>query len=276
MIDSFSFLLSIFHSVIHQLPRSLSTRHRIHDNVSVKSGLTAPSDISSHARLETQFQGLVITDDQMQQLRLQKQQRQQHQSCRKPNSKKERKETLRERGADLAVSSSTSSSKPWDLESSADSSLRSACASCVECPVAGSTAAAAAEDVITPTTALESTNGDHQRDDDDTDDSALSQRPLEYISLSGCYRLTDSGLLHMTRSSYRGIEDGLPNLRHLDLSGCMNVSVEGLLPVLETCPLINFSHLFYCDNVYLGEGIDDLASGCRNLQRGRVCCRTGL
>ena len=213
-----------------------------------------------------------MTDDQMQQMRLQKQR--QPRSCRKSDSKKERRETLRENGA----TSMTTSTKPWDVESSADSSLRSACASCVQCPVTGS----AADDgiALTPTSRALIPDAGDPHDEGDYNgleaNDPLSQRPLEFVSLSGCYRVTDDGLLYLAGTSSRTIEEGLPNLRHLDLSGCMNVSVEGLLPVLETCPLINFSHLFYCDNVFLGEGIDDLASGCRNLQRGRVCCRTGL
>ena len=204
----------------------------------------------------------------MQLMRRQKQQQQR----RKSESRKERNETLRE-----CESNSSSKSKPLDLESSADSSLRSACASCIECPVTS----AHPDEVATDVPDVPCKDGDSCVENVagcGVPTRPSVQRPLEYVSLSGCFRLTDDGLRHLAQSSVSNVENGLPNLRHLDLSGCMNVSVEGLLPVLETCPLINFSHLFYCDNVFLGEGIDDLASGCRNLQRGsnRVCCRSGL
>ena len=161
--------------------------------------------------------------------------------------------------------------------------MKNSCSSCVECPVTGS---ASPEDGVEENGVEErkrTLSMMTTRSDDGCVDGAFHQeassrpsRPLEFLSLSGCYRITDDGLWRLVSADDK-VEAGLPHLKHLDLSGCMNVSVEGLLPVLENCPLINFSHLFYCDNVFLGEGIDDLASGCRNLARGssRVCCRSG-
>ena len=263
---------------------------RYPDDVSVNSGQTALSAMSSRrSRVESQFQVLVIDDDQMETMRRQKQHKQQkHQQRPKSSpSKKERQETLRE----LESSGSKVSAKSWDLESSGRLSVKNACVTCVECPVTGSTSTADGVEpklkTRTSSTMTSTTEGAAcahgiGRCNFDRETSARPSRPLEFLSLSGCYRITDDELWHLVNAGGDGdgeekVEAGLPRLKHLDLSGCMNVSVEGLLPVLETCPLINFSHLFYCDNVFLGEGIDDLASGCRNLARGsnRVCCRSG-
>jgi len=260
-----------------------STESRFPDDASVKSGQTGMSDLSSRrSRVESQFQGLVINEDQMQTMRRQKQQQQQQQQQtqlrqhRDPPSTKVRRETLRP--PEAADSAST---KSWDLESSGKLSMKKACASCVECPVTGSASANGSdgdeERQRSLSTATTTENG-CTHGVCDREASSRPSRPLEFLSLSGCYRITDDGLWHLVDAGAdEKVEAGLPRLKHLDLSGCMNISVEGLLPVLENCPLINFSHLFYCDNVFLGEGIDDLASGCRNLARGstRVCCRTG-
>ena len=68
---------------------------------------------------------------------------------------------------------------------------------------------------------------------------------------------------------------GLPELHHLDLSGCLQVTAEGLLDLVFVCPNLNHTEFFYCDNIDEGP-YPDTASGCQNLQcKNRVCCRTG-
>lgn len=68
---------------------------------------------------------------------------------------------------------------------------------------------------------------------------------------------------------------GLPKLRHLDLSGCLQVTAEGLLDLVFVCPTLDHTEFFYCDNIDEGP-YPDTASGCQNLQcKNRVCCRTG-
>ena len=68
---------------------------------------------------------------------------------------------------------------------------------------------------------------------------------------------------------------GLPKLRHLDLSGCLHVTAEGLLDLVFVCPALDHTEFFYCDNIDEGP-CPETASGCQNLQcKNRVCCRTG-
>ena len=68
---------------------------------------------------------------------------------------------------------------------------------------------------------------------------------------------------------------GLPQLRRLDLSGCLSLTGEGLALLVGTCPLLDHAALFYCDNV-CPDPFPATASGCRNLECGmRYCCRFG-
>jgi len=216
-----------------------------HRHEETRSHMSIATDISSPQ--QNMYRGLVMTEDQMMNLRKQK-----------PNRS-------------IRSKSSCSAASVEDLRSS---DFLTSC-ECNNCPVEQSCGLRVDCDRSETMTSgkLQPFVEARMVDRPET----LLKRPLEYIGLSGCYHITDKGLGYLSKSS-RGISAGLPFLRHLDLSGCMNISVDGLLPLLETCPFINFTHLFYCDNVVLGDGIDDLASGCRNLQRGgnRVCCRSGL
>ncbi|CAL8310364.1 unnamed protein product [Lota lota] len=93
-------------------------------------------------------------------------------------------------------------------------------------------------------------------------------RPLRFLSLSGCYQVTDAGLRAL---SQRG---GLPSLEHLNLSGCLLVTEVGLQELVSACPALNDEHFYYCDNIDGPHA--DTASGCQNLQCGfRACCRSG-
>uniref|UniRef100_A0AAY4CFL2 F-box/LRR-repeat protein 5 n=1 Tax=Denticeps clupeoides TaxID=299321 RepID=A0AAY4CFL2_9TELE len=93
-------------------------------------------------------------------------------------------------------------------------------------------------------------------------------RSLRFLSLSGCYHVTDMGLRSL---SQRG---GLPRVEHLNLSGCPFVSEVGLQELVSVCPALNDEHFYYCDNINGPHA--DTASGCQNLQCGfRVCCRSG-
>lgn len=93
-------------------------------------------------------------------------------------------------------------------------------------------------------------------------------RVLQFLSLSGCHKITDHGLRALT------LGGGLPNLEHLNLSGCLIVTGAGLQELVSVCPSLNDEHFYYCDNINGPHA--DTASGCQNLQCGfRACCRSG-
>uniref|UniRef100_A0A671PK90 F-box/LRR-repeat protein 5 n=1 Tax=Sinocyclocheilus anshuiensis TaxID=1608454 RepID=A0A671PK90_9TELE len=99
-------------------------------------------------------------------------------------------------------------------------------------------------------------------------DQSGAYRALRFLSLSGCYQITDLGLRCL---SQRG---GLPLLLHLNLSGCLLITGAGLQELVSVCPSLNIEHFYYCDNIN-GPHADE-ASGCQNLQCGfRACCRSG-
>uniref|UniRef100_A0A672I3M8 F-box/LRR-repeat protein 5 n=1 Tax=Salarias fasciatus TaxID=181472 RepID=A0A672I3M8_SALFA len=99
-------------------------------------------------------------------------------------------------------------------------------------------------------------------------DRSEAKRPLRFLSLSGCYQVTDLGLRML---SQRG---GLPALEHLNLSGCLFITEVGLQELVSACPSLNDEHFYYCDNINGPHA--DTASGCQNLQCGfRACCRSG-
>uniref|UniRef100_A0A3B5KBM1 F-box/LRR-repeat protein 5 n=1 Tax=Takifugu rubripes TaxID=31033 RepID=A0A3B5KBM1_TAKRU len=94
------------------------------------------------------------------------------------------------------------------------------------------------------------------------------RRSLRFLSLSGCYQITDLGLRALAQ---RG---GLPALEHLNLSGCLFITEVGLQELVSACPSLNDEHFYYCDNI--NGPHSDTASGCQNLQCGfRACCRSG-
>ncbi|XP_077389618.1 F-box/LRR-repeat protein 5 isoform X2 [Festucalex cinctus] len=95
-----------------------------------------------------------------------------------------------------------------------------------------------------------------------------ARRALNFLSLSGCYQVTDAGLRAMSELG------GLPVLEHLNLSGCLSVTEAGLYQLVSACPALNDEHFYYCDNINGPNA--DTASGCQNLQCGfRACCRSG-
>ncbi|XP_034438729.1 F-box/LRR-repeat protein 5 isoform X1 [Hippoglossus hippoglossus] len=99
-------------------------------------------------------------------------------------------------------------------------------------------------------------------------DQSETKRSLRFLSLSGCYQITDLGLRAL---SQRG---GLPVLEHLNLSGCLFITEVGLQELVSACPSLNDEHFYYCDNINGPHA--DTASGCQNLQCGfRACCRSG-
>uniref|UniRef100_A0A4W6BSC4 F-box/LRR-repeat protein 5 n=1 Tax=Lates calcarifer TaxID=8187 RepID=A0A4W6BSC4_LATCA len=99
-------------------------------------------------------------------------------------------------------------------------------------------------------------------------DQSEAKRSLRFLSLSGCYQITDLGLRAL---SQRG---GLPVLEHLNLSGCLFITEVGLQELVSACPSLNDEHFYYCDNINGPHA--DTASGCQNLQCGfRACCRSG-
>ncbi|XP_058048296.1 F-box/LRR-repeat protein 5 isoform X3 [Ahaetulla prasina] len=93
-------------------------------------------------------------------------------------------------------------------------------------------------------------------------------RVLQFLSLSGCYQITDIGLRMLA------LRGGLPYLEHLNLSGCLTVTSAGLQDLVSVCPSLNHEHFYYCDNINGPHA--ETASGCQNLQCGfRACCRSG-
>ncbi|XP_052780800.1 F-box/LRR-repeat protein 5-like [Mya arenaria] len=105
--------------------------------------------------------------------------------------------------------------------------------------------------------------------DNDNPGQTGSGRILEFLSLSGCYQITDEGLEHMIQ------DGGLPHLHHLDLSGCLNVTGEVIADLVTNANKLSPAHLFFCDNIEDGPYPEE-ASGCQNLQsKSRVCCRCG-
>ncbi|XP_056893560.1 F-box/LRR-repeat protein 5 isoform X3 [Takifugu flavidus] len=69
------------------------------------------------------------------------------------------------------------------------------------------------------------------------------RRSLRFLSLSGCYQITDLGLRALAQ---RG---GLPALEHLNLSGCLFITEVGLQELVSACPSLNDEHFYYCDNI---------------------------
>ncbi|KAF7652985.1 hypothetical protein LDENG_00089100 [Lucifuga dentata] len=95
-----------------------------------------------------------------------------------------------------------------------------------------------------------------------------AKRSLRFLSLSGCYQVTDLGLRALSQLG------GLPVLEHLNLSGCLFITEVGLQELVSACPALNDEHFYYCDNIDGPHA--DTASGCQNLQCGfRACCRSG-
>ncbi|MEQ2213652.1 F-box/LRR-repeat protein 5 [Xenoophorus captivus] len=74
-------------------------------------------------------------------------------------------------------------------------------------------------------------------------DCSKAKRSLKFLSLSGCYQITDLGLRAL---SQRG---GLPVLEHLNLSGCLFITEVGLQELVSACPALNDEHFYYCDNI---------------------------
>ncbi|KAM9677484.1 F-box/LRR-repeat protein 5 isoform 2-T2 [Trichechus inunguis] len=68
-------------------------------------------------------------------------------------------------------------------------------------------------------------------------------RVLLFLSLSGCYQITDHGLRVLT------LGGGLPYLEHLNLSGCLTVTGAGLQDLVSACPSLNDEYFYYCDNI---------------------------
>ncbi|XP_029003043.1 F-box/LRR-repeat protein 5 [Betta splendens] len=99
-------------------------------------------------------------------------------------------------------------------------------------------------------------------------DESKARRSLRFLSLSGCYQVTDLGLRALSQLG------GLPVLEHLNLSGCLLITEVGLQELVSACPSLNDEHFYYCDNINGPHA--DTASGCQNLQCGfRACCRSG-
>ncbi|XP_045618391.1 F-box/LRR-repeat protein 5 isoform X2 [Procambarus clarkii] len=96
-----------------------------------------------------------------------------------------------------------------------------------------------------------------------------SQVQLARLSLSGCWRVTDEGLMSLV---YAGV---LNNLSSVDVSGCYQLTGEGLEIFTSACPILQPENLWYCDNIDDGP-YPTQANGCSNLCNPvRACCRSG-
>uniref|UniRef100_A0A1E1X610 Putative leucine rich repeat some n=1 Tax=Amblyomma aureolatum TaxID=187763 RepID=A0A1E1X610_9ACAR len=92
---------------------------------------------------------------------------------------------------------------------------------------------------------------------------------LRHLNLSGCFNITDSGLLFLSNW------DLLNHLEYLDVSGCFQLTGDGLRELMLGTPRLQPTNLFYCDYVDNGP-FQDSANGCQNLQCfSRACCQSG-
>ncbi|KAH9363799.1 hypothetical protein HPB48_005060 [Haemaphysalis longicornis] len=98
---------------------------------------------------------------------------------------------------------------------------------------------------------------------------ASDSQGLRHLNLSGCFNITDSGLLFLTNL------DLLSHLEYLDVSGCFQLTGDGLRELMMGTPRLQPTNLFYCDYVDNGP-YQDSANGCQNLQcLSRACCQSG-
>lgn len=98
---------------------------------------------------------------------------------------------------------------------------------------------------------------------------ASDSQGLRHLNLSGCFNVTDSGLLFLTNL------DLLSHLEYLDVSGCFQLTGDGLRELMMGTPRLQPTNLFYCDYVDNGP-YQDSANGCQNLQcLSRACCQSG-
>lgn len=98
---------------------------------------------------------------------------------------------------------------------------------------------------------------------------ATSTGGLSSLNLSGCFKITDEGLLYLTDN------DLLSRLEFLDVSGCFQLTGAGLRELMLGTPRLLPENLFYCDYVD-GGPFQETANGCQNLQCfSRACCRSG-
>ena len=104
---------------------------------------------------------------------------------------------------------------------------------------------------------------------EDIDNISYGKFQLSYLNLSGCWRVTDEGLLALVEAK------AVDRLCHLDLSGCFQLSGEGLRMVTMDTKFIKAENLYYCDNIVDGP-YPTQANGCANLCNPvRMCCRSG-
>lgn len=102
-----------------------------------------------------------------------------------------------------------------------------------------------------------------------TQEGLTSVGGLRHLNLSGCFNVTDSGLLFLANW------DLLSHLEYLDVSGCFQLTGEGLRELMLGTPRLQPTNLFYCDYVDNGP-FQDTANGCQNLQCfSRACCQSG-
>uniref|UniRef100_A0A2R5LA06 Putativereceptor for ubiquitination targets n=1 Tax=Ornithodoros turicata TaxID=34597 RepID=A0A2R5LA06_9ACAR len=102
-----------------------------------------------------------------------------------------------------------------------------------------------------------------------TEAASPGQVGLKHLNLSGCFQVTDDGLLFMADQGL------LSKLEYLDASGCFRLSGDALREAILCAPRLLPENLFYCDYVD-GGPYHESANGCQNLQCSiRACCCVG-
>lgn len=174
----------------------------------------------------------------------------------------------RDRCSGVVSLSSSANLSDWDLSSY----LSSVCAlSGLDSPPPGSSGRDATSERIW---SLRGSSSDCDQSVWDVPACAYKEEPfrtsgLRFLNLSGCFKITDDGLLFLTDQHL------LSRLEYLDVSGCFQLTGGGLGELMRGAPRLLPENLFYCDYVD-GGPFQESANGCQNLQCvSRACCRSG-
>ena len=74
--------------------------------------------------------------------------------------------------------------------------------------------------------------------------------------------------------SYIASNYDLEQIVYVNLSGCLNLTAQGLRLFIEKSQNLQGENLFYCDNIVNGP-FEESANGCENVDcTKKFCCRT--
>lgn len=100
-----------------------------------------------------------------------------------------------------------------------------------------------------------------------TDVTVRAVSALKFLSLSGCWEVTDEGLRCLAEAGL------LTHLEYLDVSGCSYLSGAGLCEFISMAPSLLPENFYYCSEIEDGP-YSESANGCQNLENDyRPCCR---